>query len=278
MTQAIHALRSSDHPPVETPRDLRTAMRLLDRAATGSGALLCYADHGVLLGSVLMERGRVCWATCKGCEPRLAELLVAAGQGLTLAEASEVVAQHRRALTPWADDLVARQRITLSALRRVLLRHTAEAFGHLATTTFHQWSWTAHAPRPPHPMLSFSAMEVLVSMAELRDPGRAERALAMLQGSAGSTLRGFALQRAAGGCVPVAQLACEDLDATVLHQLARQAEDTMSGARVAGIRAAVVELDQWCFAAWEHEETCYVLLCDDGLRFNRLLAQVAGLV
>lgn len=254
------------------------AKRVLERAeAGGSGALVLQRKDSSLVGAILVERGRVCWAVCNDCPRRLSDMLVEESSSLTHAQVAEVVAECRRTHAPLGETLLSRGLVTQEALHRALLHHTSVSLDHLMRAESSAWTWAPHTQHSYSPMLTFSATEVLVGMSQQLDPERSAKALAVLRATSTPKQRALALQRAAGGRVPIAHLGCEQLELSALIVISRQADELLSVASIADLRMAVLEMDDLSFAAWGQDAVRYVLLCEGKLAFNRLLAHVVAL-
>jgi hypothetical protein len=242
-----------------------------------SGAFVRERTDGTMAGALLVEHGRVCWALCERYPLRLTDILVAEQDSLTRAELDEVVATCTRERMPFAETLLSRGLISLPVLHRALLRHTCEALDCLVRDDASPWSWVAHAGYGYHPMLTFSLPEVLIGVRAIASPSLAARARDRLGEVVGKDQHGFAIERAPGAKLPLAQIGCEGIDVAALAELAAQADDVMAVAATAGVDLALAELDRFACASWVEHSVLFVLLCEGELAFNRLLAQVAAM-
>jgi hypothetical protein len=162
-------------------------------------------------------------------------------------------------------------------LHRVLLRHTCEALDCLVRDDASPWAWVEHSGYGYHPMLTFSATEVLAGVRAIANPPLAARALARLRAVVRADQHGFAIERASGAKLPLAQLGCDGVDLALLADLAAQAHEVMAVATAVELDAAITELDGFACASWIEDNVLFVLLCNGELAFNRLLAQVAAM-
>jgi hypothetical protein len=126
-------------------------------------------------------------------------------------------------------------------------------------------------------MLTFSPAEVLAGVRAIANPPLAARALARLHEVVRAGQLGFAIERAGGARLPLAQIGCDGIELTALTDLAAQADDVMAVARTAELDAAITEIDGYACASWLEDNVLFVLLCEGELAFNRLLAQVAAM-
>ncbi len=243
---------------------------------SANGALVRKRPDGSLLGAVLVERGRVCWAVCNDCPNRLTDLLVAESDALTNELVTSLVAECRRDHVPLGETLLSRGLISQPVLHRALLRHTCEALDHLLREETIPWSWVDHAHAGYDPLLTFSPIEILVGLQTLISFEAAVRAKTTLDVSMAAGLRGFAIERTHGMRAPIAQIGCETMDLTTLGDLSVHADEIMSVAATADLKVAVVEFRELAFASWAEDNIRYVLLREGELAFNQLLAHVAA--
>lgn len=248
----------------------------LQRVPTDAcGALIRNRADGGMAGALLVERGRVCWAMSHRYRRYLTDILAEEQSSVSLAQLNELFALCRRDQLPLGETLVSRGLVSLPVLHRALLRHTCEAFDCLIREDASPWAWVQHAGYGYHPMLTFSPVEVITGVRAVANPELAARALARLHDVVKAEQRGFAVERARGAKVPLAQLGCDGMDLELLTDLAAQADETMAIATAVDIDLALAELSGFACASWVEDNVVYVLLCDGDLAFNRLLAQVA---
>lgn len=244
--------------------------------ADGNGALVRRRPDGSMIGAMLVERGRVCWAVCNECPNRLTDLLVAESQSLTNEQVNELVAECRRDHRPLGETLLNRGLVSQPVLHRALLRHSCESLDHLLRDEVAPWSWVDHAHAGYDPLLTFSPIEILVGLQTLISPAAAARAQEMLDGAMAPGLRGFAIERTHGVRAPVAQHGCDTLDLGTLGDLSVHADEIMAVAAIADLKLAVVEFGELAFASWAEDNIRYVLLREGELAFNQLLAHVVA--
>lgn len=242
----------------------------------GNGALVRRRADGSMIGAMLVERGRVCWAVCNDCPNRLTDLLVAESESLTNEQVSALVAECRRDHRPLGETLLTRGLISQPVLHRALLRHTCESLDHLLREEVVPWSWVDHAHSGYDPLLTFSPIEILVGLQTLISPTAAARANAKLDVVMSSGLRGFAIERTHGVRAPIAQNGCDTLDLATLSDLSVHADEIMAVAAIADLKLAVVEFGELAFASWAEDNIRYVLLREGELAFNQLLAHVVA--
>jgi hypothetical protein len=241
------------------------------------GALVRSRPDGTIVGAMLVERGRVCWAMSQHHSRQLTDTLVAENDNLTHTQLNEVFAMCRRDRMPLGETLVARGLVSLPVLHRALLRHTCEALNCLVREDASPWAWVAHAGYGYHPMLTFSPVEILAGVRAITNPGLAARAAARLREVVRPGQQGFAIERGRGAKVPLAQIGCETIDLMTLGDLAVHADEVTAVAETIGVTVALAQLDELACASYVEHDVLYVLLCDGELAFNRLLAQVAAM-
>lgn len=253
------------------------AKRVLELVeAGGSGALVLQRDDGTVVGAVLAEYGRVCWAVCRDCSRRLSDILIGEAPGLTKAVLAELVAECRREQVPLGETLLARGLISLDRLRQGMLRHTCLSLDHLVRSGETGWNWTPHSKQSYSPMLTFSAVEVLAGISYLSEPEACDRALEYLRAAAGPKQSMLALRRVVGGRVPLAHIGGEHLELGRLIALSRQADEMLAIASIAGLHVVVLDLDDLAMVAWGGGSIRYVLLSREKLGFNKLLSHVVS--
>ena len=244
--------------------------------ADGIGALVRKRPDGSMIGAMLVERGRVCWAVCNDCPNRFTDLLVAESETLTTAHVNALVAECRRDHVPLGETLLSRGLLSQSVLYRALLRHTCESLDHLLRDEEAPWSWVDHAHAGYNPLLTFSPIEILVGLQTLLNPSAAAKAGSTLDVVKASGLRGFAIERTHGVRAPIAQIGCDSLDLGTLGDLSAHSDEIMSVAAIADLKLAVVEFGELAFASWSEDNIRYVLLREGELAFNQLLAHVVS--
>jgi hypothetical protein len=253
-------------------------LHVLERVpADASGALVRERPDGTMAGALLVEHGRVCWAMSQRYRMRLTDILIAEQATLSAARLDEIVTMCHREHKPLGETLLALELISLPVLHRALLRHTCEALDCLVRDDASPWSWVAHSGYGYLPMLTFSAAEVLTGVRAIANPALAARALARLRDVVRDEQLGFAIERAPGATLPLAQLGCDRVELAQFAALAALADEIMAVAATVDLDAAISELDGFAYASWIEDNMLFVLLCHGELAFNRLLAQVAAM-
>lgn len=242
----------------------------------GIGALVRKRADGTMIGAMLVERGRICWAVCNDCPNRLTDLLVAESESLTNDQVNALVVECRRDHVPLGETLLTRGLISQPVLHRALLLHTCESLDHLLREEIVPWTWVDHAHAGYDPLLTFSPIEILVGLQTVISPSAAARAKDVLEVVVGAGLCGFAIERTHGIRAPIAQIGCDLLDLTTLGDLSVHADEIMSVGATADLKLAVVEFGELAFASWAEDNLRYVLLRDGELAFNQLLAHVVA--
>lgn len=196
------------------------AVSLLERVEQltpgATGALLCAAGSE-LAGTVLLENGRVCWASSARMRRRLTDLLLEQSRPpLDRARLEAVYRRGRDSGEPLGETLVTLGLVTRDGLRSALLRHSAEAMLSIAACDALSFAFVEHRKRRYDATFTFPPAEVLASLGadsrrELADAAREE--LSRVLGSdglgaafsrEGETARGLMLAEI--GCGP---LSCE---------------------------------------------------------------------
>lgn len=266
--------RSSGDPRADMPVTVEAYRAFKMVPSDGIGALVRKRANGSLIGAMLVQRGRVCWAVCNDCPNRLTDLLVAESESLTSDQVNALVVECRRDHVPLGETLLSRGLISQPVLHRALLRHTCESLDHLLREEVVPWTWVDHAQSGYDPLLTFSPIEILVGLQTLVNPRAAVHAKDVLDVVVGAGLRGFAIERTHGIRAPIAQIGCDMLDLPTLSDLSVHADEIMSVGATANLKVAVVEFGEFAFASWAEDNLRYVLLRDGELAFNQMLAHV----
>lgn len=169
--------------------------------ATATGEVVCTSDEGVRVGTVFVEKGRVCWAVAPGLARRLVDLLregLVSGGTSVLEEAFRTCRSEGR---PLGEHLVSSGIVSESDLRAALLRHSAESL----VASCRERSRACFMPRGPRgysPWFTFDTPTLLVEAGDVLVPSAARRARAVLASSL--TDHGWAAAFARTGGAPTA--------------------------------------------------------------------------
>jgi len=154
-------------------------------------------------GMVLVEEGRVCWASSREMRRRLTDLLCAEGSDRATIE--EVVQACRRDRTPIGEALLRAGVVTEGGLRAALLRHTSEAIAKLSGGESE--SFVPHRHARYDARFSFTPLELLTSIGASWHPEDEDRGRAELAQTLGEQGVGVAFVPRGKPMMPVASVA-----------------------------------------------------------------------
>lgn len=235
-------------------------LEMIDDVHAGESGSIVFG--GSSRGIVLVQSGRVCWASSPSVATRLSHRLrsdSAAGDRKLAAIFSEC----RDSGKPFGQTLVARGLVTFEALRAALLQHTAETLLQLASDPAPRWV-PARIDRYDR-SFTFTSAELLTHSADswwgpLSAEARKELAAAL--GDRGAV--GLAFLHAAGATdtiIPVGIAGAPDLNAKELLSAGRAAVSLMRSANPIGGRlVAGACADGRTFIAWLDRGVYYVVV------------------
>lgn len=138
--------------------DVLSQVEALPERATGA---LVFGLHPNISGVVLLEQGRVCWATAHGMRHRLTDLLrECCDPPMNYLEMERVFQQCKEQNKPMGETLVEYGLIDPEALRAALLRHTAESLA-ASTCWTSQPRWVEHRSRGYQSAYTFLPTELI---------------------------------------------------------------------------------------------------------------------
>ncbi|MAQ19678.1 MAG: hypothetical protein CMN30_33355 [Sandaracinus sp.] len=198
----------------------------VEQTAGATGALVCEVD-GRQLGSVLLERGRVCWAVTRSTRRRLSDLLLERSSDLTRVQLEAVYRLCRARSIPLGEELVRRGFVSPRQLREALVEHTSEALVHMAEADRATYRWVPHRTPTYSPKYTFDNLELTLRIGRMIHQERSDAAEARLAalGFPGVAFRvaedeGVVLPVAVRDRdrIPAAHLPCEGPDLRALRQ------------------------------------------------------------
>lgn len=256
-------------PPAPTASSIAAAavtllLRVEELPDPAVGAL-CVGVESRVEGTVLVEGGRVCWATARGMQRRLTDLLCAeGGSSVDKAKLDEVFRQCRADGRPLGEALVERKLVSAEGLRTALKQHTVEGIRKLAEGKPGQLRWVPHQRARYDAVFTFGTADLLTALsAELLSPA-AERARALaLPTSSSSPLVVFHRGQGMSIPMPVHGVGLDVLSTTSLLALGRWGASTGDLARATPDGQAAV--------AWREGGLLLAGLAADTLELGKLL-------
>jgi hypothetical protein len=158
--------------------------------ASATGAYM-FGPTGRPTGTILVERGRVCWAGAAQMGHRLTDILRRRiDKGVEPGALEEIVRRCRLESTPLGEALVASGLLSSDGLRDALRQHTSEAILHLGQAAADSPTWLAHRRQRYDARFTFSPAELLASvgaacMPELAEAARREMQATLSHGGGG---------------------------------------------------------------------------------------------
>ena len=134
-----------------------------ERPPTEAGAYVIDGEDAVL-GSVLVETSRVCWAQAPGRRARLRELLRGhAERALDDTELDDAFARCRDERRPLGDILAERALVSDHGLRAAIKQHTVESLIAQCRGASERVTWVPHRRCGYHPRFTFPPTELLAA-------------------------------------------------------------------------------------------------------------------
>jgi hypothetical protein len=218
-------------------------------------------------GSVLLEKGRYCWALCGQPRQRLTDILRHQTSPPLSREVIEaVVADARERGVPIGEAFVRSGLITDEQLAASLRQHIAESLCTLAVNATPS-GWTHASAKGYSPRFTFSAVEVLVSVGALRAPETARQARAQLRAMLVPEAHGISFIRDPGSAAPLV-LAEIRGDVFTTRQIAALSEWSMglldaSATVSGGVSFATATWGSGpAILAWQNAEITHVAICE----------------
>lgn len=258
-----HVVEVSPWRAVELLEDIES----LSADATGA---LVFGRAARPTGTILVEGGRVCWATAARMQRRLTDLLrFQVDPPLSTDVLEAVYRRCRDNGQPLGESLVEQGLISRDGLRRALRQHSAEAIALLALD--HRspvWTWVEHRRRRYDAAFTFSPAELLSGMGAVCRPEAARHAAEQLSRNldGGGCGAAFVRDPAHARAIPVAAFAC---DALGVHAVAALGEWVagmldLSAAFDPDSRLVVAaRREGGSIVGWREGEIDYVAQCDD---------------
>lgn len=221
-------------------------------------------------GTILIEAGRVCWATAARMRRRLTDLLRFQADPPLGPDALETVYRRCRAEgQPLGESLVELGLVTREGLRRALQQHSAEAIALLALERrTPPWTWVEHRHRRYDATFTFSPAELLSGTGALRQPKAAERAAAELQKNleGGGFGAAFIREPAHARAFLIAAFECDALGVHAVLALGEWVAGALdlSGAFDPGARMVITSRrDGGAILGWRLGDIDFVAQCSD---------------
>jgi hypothetical protein len=156
------------------------------------------------VGTVLVERGRVCWAVASSMRRRLTDIMRNQRDPPLPAEDLErIYAECVEAGKPLGETLLERGIVSESGLRSALRQHSAEAIALLSFPP-KEFTWKPRRAASYDPRFTFTASELMVSLGALVDVSAARAARLRLRQALAGTGSGAGFIDAGKTPVPVA--------------------------------------------------------------------------
>lgn len=234
-------------------------------------------------GSILVEAGRVCWATATRMRRRLTDLLRFQADPPLLPDVLEAVYRRcRDEGRPLGESLVELGLVSRDGLRRALGQHSAEAIALLANPGSPVWTWVEHRHRRYDAAFTFSPAELLSGMGAVCRPHAARHAARQLEQNleGGGFGAAFVRDPAHARAIPIAAFECGALGVHAVAALGEWVAGALdlSSAFDADSRLVVAgRRDGGAIVGWREGEIDYVAQCTDPSSVAYVIATQARL-
>ncbi len=264
-------------PPATVLPLLEQVERLPEDA---SGALLV-GEAGEEVGSILVDRGRICWAASGEMASRLTSLLCQQAEPPISTKALEgLYRECRETKTPVLRFLVQRGVVKPDILKRVLRQHCAEAIALLSSASGGALPPVRWEPRPERPFdaeHSFTPLQILTTIGALFSPDCAQRARSWLRMAVSDADCGVIFMQAQEGLFPIGIQGRDPLRIVNVLELGSWAHGTLDVAAglagnvplvsgAAGGGATVI--------TWKRSEVVYLVFPGDSRSYARLVSRL----
>jgi hypothetical protein len=209
----------------QAPHLLRFLARLRELDAQATGALVVTREH-LPVGTLFLERGRVCWAAAHGRARRLSDLLCEHHEPrLDHRTLEHVLAQCKTWHQPLGEALLDSGLLTEEELRAALLEHTAESLDVIAARDDVELTWVEHRRHRYDARFTFSLRELVLAGAA-RLPVQAQLARPVLERVLRGGGRGLAFHWARGSTLLALR---GELELPEIEALVARSVDALSG-------------------------------------------------
>jgi hypothetical protein len=250
--------------------------RIEQLPSDSTGAFVC-GDTAEAAGSVLVERGRVCWAVANSMRRRLTDIMRFQREPpLAAEELEQVYADCRKAGRPLGEVLLERGIVTEVGLRSALRQHSAEAIALLSFPP-RRCVWQPREHTSYDPKFTFSAAELMVSLGALVDVAATRTARLRLRYALAGAGSGAGFIDAAKTPIPVAAVNEDSISVENLRMLG----DWLHGFRAA--RGAWVDEPRVVSCCWKTGESVvgwfegtlsFAALCDSSALAAQVISRV----
>lgn len=255
-------------------------VRLEEVPANAAGALVFGPLHRPA-GTIVMEHGRVCWASARTMRRRLTDLL--RYQNDPPLAATTVESVYRRCAIerkPLGETLVQQGIVSETQLRRALRQHSSEAVAVLSLQRAAAPRWIPHRHSRYDARFCFSLVDLLISIGALNnvDVARSSRKELASVLDAGGV--GFAYHIAPGCALPtpIAAFNADEFKAADVVSLGNWSKDALDIGRACDGSADLVTTTRpgsGGVVAWASAEVLYTAICSNASEVACVIAQRA---
>ncbi|MEZ4226225.1 MAG: hypothetical protein R3B13_35085 [Polyangiaceae bacterium] len=221
------------------------------------GALRLYRETEV--GTVFVERGRVCWASAPALRRRLSDLLRERTVGFDDDAVDHVVLWCKRTGAALGESLVESGALTAQRFHTALRQQTAEAWAHISAQLPARVSWIPHR-RGYDAAYTFTAADLMTELGRISAPAMASKAEDHLRRMLKNGGTGVACLRGVDSAMPIASLRVSDWAPGSLDLAVRWARTLVRAAGPAVV-AAISEQGR-AIVAWQHQDVVYATTMD----------------
>jgi hypothetical protein len=248
----------------------------LPRHATG---VLVFGSTSDPAGTMMFERGRICWAAARSMRSRLTDLLrFQHDPPLEPARVELAYEECVRDRRIFGEYLVESGIVTEHGLRRALRQHIAESMALLSHPTLSS-SWTQQHEHFHDARFTFSTGELLTNLGAVWDLDAAFAATARLRRVAEPVeCIGLAfVTLASGDVIPVAQTCSSGVSATDLIAMGtwlQRLPTSLQGAIVSPDFACYRRADGCTALGWTEGRIAYAVVCNSSVAVSQVMSRV----
>ncbi len=261
---------------------LDCALPLLEQLTTLPADATGSLEFGA--GTVLVENGRVCWATSPRMRRRLTDLLCHQKSPPLARGAVEAVVRACRASgRPFGEALVEAGLATAEGLRSALRQHVAESVALIAgrESSLESAVWRPHTKQRYDARFTFSVAELLSTLGALEDVALAATARRWLKYAIAGAGRGVALaQLGQRRALPIGVVAADDLGVSEVLELSDWASSTLQVSTCLCENPIVASTWNGGIQTilWQHRNVCLAMLFESPHDWARTLGRLQRLL
>lgn len=262
------------------PATVLPILERIERLPEGSSGALLVGHPGNEIGTVLVDRGKICWAASGGMVSRLTTLLChQADPPITPAQLDALYRDCRRSGAPLLSSLVARGVVRPEILQRILRQHSAEAIVVMSTVQGPSppLRWQVRESAPFDSKHAFTPTQILSTIGAFENPIQAQQARGWLRTTIAEGDCGFIFRRAQGTLFPVGQQGGEHLLMGEVLEVGTWARNTLDVATALSGQVPLVSGSSpagGSVVAWKKHGVIFLVFSAGGSKYARLVSRL----